>query len=431
MDPWKMDNLTYIEQYLAKSLMKCCHNYNATGINLTGVVYNYYNNRTVLEQQEEDDQDDDLFFYNVIYKKLVPALFGIIIILGVFGNAMVIFVLVCNKSMRNTVNLSLLNLAISDITFDLICVPFVAYHYAADTWALGDVACKLYHFSLYVFAYVNVYTLVLISCLRYMSVVHNAKTVQIRTKRNVCCLIGLLWGVVLIANIPILLIHHVKELNMDPWEPYYYCAISSVDAGRHVFVTFFILTYIFPLSAICLLYLMVVRHLNMNKLRLERTASKSTSNGSAANVHNRTSHATRIVITVVVVFGVCWLPLHIHLLMTYFGLKSTNKSYQVYRIMCHVIAYANSCMNPFIYGYVSHSFRKSVVNMFRKHKSAANMSHAQENIEFTGRYGTEKRRSTVTMNGSMRVPHHQRPKVDLQARPPCLNTSAEGQVYAL
>ncbi len=57
--------------------------------------------------------------------------------IGLIGNFLVVFVILSRRHMRTTVNLSLLNLAVCDIIFVSICVPFVAYHYAADTWTMG------------------------------------------------------------------------------------------------------------------------------------------------------------------------------------------------------------------------------------------------------------------------------------------------------
>jgi hypothetical protein len=87
----------------------------------------------------------------------------------------------------------------------------------------------------------------------------------------------------------------------------------------------------------------------------------------------RTSYATRVFLAVVVVFGVCWLPLHANLLAVYFFRQPDSRLYAVIRVVCHSLAYANSSVNPFIYHYVSADFRRSVnvllaaaVSRFRK-----------------------------------------------------------------
>lgn len=48
----------------------------------------------------------------------------------------------------------------------------------ARRWPFGDVACRLMHYLVNVTAYVTVYTLVLISVIRYMTMVHGTSTAR-------------------------------------------------------------------------------------------------------------------------------------------------------------------------------------------------------------------------------------------------------------
>jgi len=111
--------------------------------------------------------EGELVFYFVLYKVTVPTVFGVIVLVGLVGNLLVVGVTLSRHKMWTTVNLLLLNLAVTDVIFVLVCVPFMAYHYAADNWLMGDVVCKLSHFFLYVTVYVTVYTLVAIAVIRY------------------------------------------------------------------------------------------------------------------------------------------------------------------------------------------------------------------------------------------------------------------------
>jgi len=113
--------------------------------------------------------EGELLFYFVLYKVTVPTVFGVIILVGLLGNLLVVGVTLSRHKMWTTVNLLLLNLAVTDVIFLLVCVPFMAYHYAADTWLIGDGVCKLSQFFLYVTVYVTVYTLVAIAVIRYIS----------------------------------------------------------------------------------------------------------------------------------------------------------------------------------------------------------------------------------------------------------------------
>lgn len=133
---------------------------------------NFSDNNTFRDQHSTNKDsvfvdEDELVFYFVLYKVTVPTVFGIIILVSLLGNLLVFVVTLSRHKMWTTVNLLLLNLAVTDIIFVVVCVPFMAYHYAADNWLIGDAVCKLSHFFLYVTVYVTVYTLVAIAVVRY------------------------------------------------------------------------------------------------------------------------------------------------------------------------------------------------------------------------------------------------------------------------
>jgi len=87
-------------------------------------------------------------------------------VVGTVGNGLVIYIILSRPSMQSATNVLVVNLALADISFLVVCVPFNAYKYAADAWPFGDVLCKLVQYLLYVTAYVTIYTLVAVSALR-------------------------------------------------------------------------------------------------------------------------------------------------------------------------------------------------------------------------------------------------------------------------
>jgi len=106
------------------------------------------------------------------------------------------------------------------------------------------------------------------------------------------------------------------------------------------------------------MYLLILRFLRARRRQSMIGAAQSAA--AAGGGRRRTSYASRVFLAVVVVFGVCWLPLHGHLLLVYLGRQPNARWYAVFRVACHVLAYSNSCANPFIYHYVSADFRRSL-----------------------------------------------------------------------
>jgi len=90
-------------------------------------------------------------------------------------------------------------------------------------------------------------------------------------------------------------------------------------------------------------------------------ATETTSDGPAQRQSVvAKQRVTKLIIVVVAVFAVCWLPSHVVWLWTNFFRSSWRHTYTFYygRIAAHVLSYANSCMNPFIYAFVSSRFRR-------------------------------------------------------------------------
>lgn len=385
----------------------------------------------------------------------VPVLFCLIMFVGVVGNVAVIVVIVGRQQgMSGTVlNQLLLNLAASDSLFLVLCIPFVTYHYSADNWAIGEPACRMHQYILYVCVYVTVYTLVSIAAARFMTIVHSDIAARLLTRRAVSVYLVALWIVLGTANLPVNQIYVVKSYGQE--EPYYYCAIESDHYGRYLFTSFSIFAYIVPLTITGALYVAIAHQLRLqmgeggggagrrgrrhddeaavndakrrrpqpphslplvckngagapmhlknghgqgqvqsnngsfqqqqsqqSKIVLVTSTSDNVDSATSTNIatagglagratwrtrsQKRNQHAIRLLVTVVVIFALCWLPMHIHLLLVYFvGYKYNSRPYEVMRVLSHCLAYSNCCMNPIIYNYTSPDFRRSFRELFR------------------------------------------------------------------
>jgi allatostatin receptor len=194
---------------------------------------------------------------------------------------------------------------------------------------------------------------------RFIIVVYGAQSRFVRSKRNIVYLIIAIWVVFLIAKIPILIVHGV---SFDPLTNRTECIISGRREGQQLFASFFVFAYALPLVIIAAFYLAIVAH-------VQREGSAYRQN--RAYVKRRMGHVTRVTLLVVTVFAICWLPLHVHLLVGYYGHLPHNNVYGTLLIVWHCLAFANSTLNPIIYNVFSKDFRAGFMETLKLSQGSA------------------------------------------------------------
>ena len=72
-----------------------------------------------------------------------------------------------------------------------------------------------------------------------------------------------------------------------------------------------------------------------------------------------------MLIYMVIVFGVCWLPLNVINFLADINLFPIHcwEYYNFTFFIAHVAAMSSTCCNPFLYGWYNEAFQKEFVNM--------------------------------------------------------------------
>jgi hypothetical protein len=95
------------------------------------------------------------YFESNYFYLTIGIIWPLLVVLGLIGNGLVIFISLSYKKLNDITNFYIFNLAITDLLFALFCIPFTTYLYIAEDWMLGVVFCKLNHFM----SHVNILTL--------------------------------------------------------------------------------------------------------------------------------------------------------------------------------------------------------------------------------------------------------------------------------
>ncbi|KAL4222628.1 receptor [Mactra antiquata] len=299
-----------------------------------------------------------------LYAIFVPLVWGILTLVGTFGNALVIYTLLRHGE-KSATNYFVINLAISDFAFVVIVVPFTATLFALPAWVFGNEMCKITMYMIYVTLHATCLTLMAMTIDRYCAVVYAVQSRNWRTTgvSIIVCLI--VWLVSFLISLPFAIFFRTKpvddvgheyceEVWPEPQEVYLKVSIIVV-----VFTT-----YVVPLAVIIYCYAMILRTLSRNKMSTGNGKTNGILSKKAQQQEKRRKRVTKLVASIVIVFALFWLPIHIINLWLKLDLDSFPRTDAVYflKVFFHTLSYANSCVNPFVYAFLSDGFRKA----FRK-----------------------------------------------------------------
>jgi len=274
----------------------------------------------------------------------------LIFIVGVIGNVMVCLVVCRERKMKNVTNYFIFNLAVSDLSVLLICIPFDFGEIVTGTFPYGAVMCRLIYPLQTMAATASVGTLVAISLNRFMAVVYPLRP-QLQT-RDAKKVIGVIWVFALALVSPYIAVLELRDSSCQE-----YFQEKGLKAGAYT-ISIFLLQYVVPLSIIGLSYIRIGRDLRRDK--------GSYSNDALQRDQEREAHKVMKILTVVViVFALLMLPNHIVFLWFDFGNGNKNPHAPSIMALCQICVYANSASNPLIYNAVNEQFREGFKNYFR------------------------------------------------------------------
>uniref|UniRef100_A0A3B1IIF4 Coagulation factor II (thrombin) receptor-like 1, tandem duplicate 1 n=1 Tax=Astyanax mexicanus TaxID=7994 RepID=A0A3B1IIF4_ASTMX len=306
----------------------------------------------------------------------LPVIYIIIFIVGFPTNAMAVWVFLIRMKKKNPASILLANLALADLLF-IIWLPMkIHYHFKDNNWTFGEPLCKV----LVGFFYGNMYcSTIFIACIsiqRYWAVTHPLSHKQ--TNRVAVCVSLCVWIVVWITTIPLYLYDQtVQVTNLNIITCHDVIRPSQLHFPVGYFLTMGIMGYVVPCLVCVVAYLLTFR-----SLRESVTDSGSNSNKKKAII---------LMVIVLVMFLVCFTPSNIMLMVHYARVSATilNNGYKIY-IITLCLGSLNSCLDPFVYYFISDEFREHVKNTLkcRSERSAKQMKVSFKPLKFSKKSST-------------------------------------------
>lgn len=275
--------------------------------------------------------------------------YSIVILLGVPGNAIVVWV--TGFCMPHSVtSLWFLNLALADL---LCCLslPFLMVPLAHDDhWPYGPAACPAIKGLFYLMMYCSVLQLVVISIDRYLLVTKPVWCQNKRRPRAAAWVCVLVWCAALIGSIPQFVYYREKPFSLKKTE----CAMLFPKNHMHtpwiVYSSRTLFGFVLPFLVIAACHWKVYRR-----------AESGLSGG------NRTKRTLKIIVAVIVSFFLCWIPLHIvdFILLDTARYDPSRPKVILAHTLALCLAYVNSCLNPLLYVCLGRGFKDRVSRSLR------------------------------------------------------------------
>ena len=122
---------------------------NQMNSNAEKVIAGYINFTTMSPDNFTLDNSTNLEYPFTLENILVPIIFSVLIVVGVLGNGLVIYVMLRHGE-RTTTNCYVVNLAITDMALIVFVIPFTMMFYVFPDWIFGNFMCKATMYTIYV-----------------------------------------------------------------------------------------------------------------------------------------------------------------------------------------------------------------------------------------------------------------------------------------
>ncbi|XP_012880697.1 PREDICTED: proteinase-activated receptor 2 [Dipodomys ordii] len=296
----------------------------------------------------------DEFSTEVLTGKLttvfLPVVYTIVFVVGLPSNGMALWVFLFRTKKKHPAVIYMASLALADL-LSVIWFPLkIAYHIHGNNWVYGDTLCKV----LIAFFYGNMYCSILfITCLsvqRYWVIVNPMGHSRKRAAIAIGVSMGI-WLLILLVTIPLYIMKqtvYIPDLNITTCHDVLPEEVLVGDMFNY-FLSLAIGVFMFPAFLTASAYVLMIRTLR--------------SSAMDENSEKKRKRAIRLIIIVLAMYLICFTPSNLLLVVHYFLIKSRGQSH-VYALYISALCLStlNSCIDPFVYYFISKDFRDHAKN---------------------------------------------------------------------
>ena len=298
----------------------------------------------------------------------------ILAVVGTIGNALVIFVYVKQKKANSCTNTFIIGLAVADLITSLHQFPR-PYETSVPDGIGAELYCRFIYvgssFTMWCSIIASVFSLTLIAVERYIAVVYAVHYRAVFSRKRPTYLLIGCWVASIILNTQSLYICYLDSEDHT-------CKVAYPSVGFQMFIgaSFFLVEFLLPV--IVMLYTQTRTVMTLRAQARGWTSQRKETNGPAFSLLQARRRVIEMLFIVVVTFVACWLPDQVAYFCYMMGfLPVTFLNSPTYQAFI-VLAFANSCMNPFIYAARNSNFRRILRELFSS--STGNKVHTVNTV---------------------------------------------------
>ncbi|NXJ22900.1 PAR2 protein, partial [Dicrurus megarhynchus] len=294
----------------------------------------------------------DEFVAEVLTGKLttvfLPIVYIFVFVIGLPSNAMALWVFFFRTKKKHPAVIYMVNLALADLLFVVWFPLKISYHLNGNNWLFGEGLCKVFVGFFYGNMYCSILFMTCLSVQRYWVVVN--PIVHSKKKSEIALGISIaIWILILLGTIPLYLVNqtaYISNLNITTCHDVLPENVLAQDMFNY-FLSLAIGLFLIPAIITAVAYILMIK-----------TLSASIVDVSTGKKRKR---AIKLIVVVLSMYLICFTPSNVLIIVHYSLLKAYSQSHlYVWYITALCLSTLNSCIDPFIYYYISKDFRDNL-----------------------------------------------------------------------
>ena len=291
------------------------------------------------------------------------VMYAITMLVSLVGNTLLIYIVWKKPAARSLTSFMFVNMAVADLLVTLVVIPYsISGLNLEGVWLLtgvvGEITCRTFLFVAFFTISTSILCLTFMAVDRFYAVVYPFRRLLWFRRPKVLTPVVWILPMALMSIVPVIFVltsHNSK----------YYCSPDYTTLGeedraiRGIYIYFFVINYVFPISIISILYTITARKLWFHEAPGEGLIQ------NRQQQQQTKKKVVRMLIIVFTTFAICWLPGQVYQLY----MAITGNNLLIVSAACFWFGHLNSAINPWLYICLNSKINYAFSRMITKNRS--------------------------------------------------------------